>query len=108
MQICGGHFPDQIPEFGKNTLRKWAGQPTELVDIYLFLASDESGYITTEIFGINKGFHISFRPPVNRTVLSVFSNTIRTESTPVFLRLSERKWNLRHANHLQNKWLALL
>ncbi|WP_416143423.1 SDR family oxidoreductase [Oxalobacter aliiformigenes] len=72
MQICGGHFPEQISEFGKNTLRKWAGQPAELVDIYLFLASDESGYITTEIFGINKGFHISFRPPVNRTVSSVF------------------------------------
>lgn len=58
LQICGGHLPDQIPEFGKNTLTKRAGQPAELEDIYIFLASDESGYITAEIFGINKGFHI--------------------------------------------------
>ncbi|WP_407946888.1 SDR family oxidoreductase [Oxalobacter aliiformigenes] len=58
LQICGGHLPDQIPEFGKNTLTKRAGQPAELEDIYIFLASDESGYITAEIFGINKGVHI--------------------------------------------------
>lgn len=58
LQICGGQFPDKIPDFGKDSLLKRAGQPAELAGIYVYLASTESSYVTAEVFSVNGGMHI--------------------------------------------------
>ncbi len=55
LQICGGQLKEKLPEFGQNTLLKRAGQPAELADVYVFLASDASSYVTGAIYGITGG-----------------------------------------------------
>lgn len=59
LQICGGQPSEAIPEFGKQTPLKRAGQPVELASLYVFLASDDSSYITAETFGVTGGAHIN-------------------------------------------------
>lgn len=58
LQISGGQFEEALPKFGKSTPFKRAGQPVELAGMYVFLASQESSYITAEIFGITGGDHL--------------------------------------------------
>lgn len=49
-------FPsDKVEEFGKNTPMKRAGQPEELAPSYVFLASDDSSYITGQMIHVNGG-----------------------------------------------------
>ena len=49
-------MPDKkVKEFGKNTLMERPAQPAELAPIYVFLASDESRYITGAIFDLTGG-----------------------------------------------------
>lgn len=55
LQICGGQLKDKLPEFGQNTLLKRAGQPAELADVYVYLASDASSYVTGSIYSITGG-----------------------------------------------------
>lgn len=55
LQISGGQFPEKIPEFGQNSLLKRAGQPVEVAPVYVFLASDESSFITGEVIGVTGG-----------------------------------------------------
>jgi len=50
LQVTGGQFPDDIPEFGKQSPMGRAGQPVELSGIYVLLASDESSYSTGQVF----------------------------------------------------------
>ena len=50
LQVTGGQFPDDIPEFGKQSPLGRAGQPVELSGIYVLLASDESSYSTGQVF----------------------------------------------------------
>ncbi len=59
LQICGGQPSDAIPTFGQQTPLKRAGQPAELASLYVFLASEESSYITAEVFGVTGGIHIN-------------------------------------------------
>lgn len=59
LQICGGQPSDVIPEFGQQTPLKRAGQPVELSSLYVFLASQESSYVTTGVFGVTGGIHIN-------------------------------------------------
>ena len=40
---------------GENTPLRRAGQPAELAPIYVFLASQESSYITGEVIGVTGG-----------------------------------------------------
>jgi NAD(P)-dependent dehydrogenase (short-subunit alcohol dehydrogenase family) len=42
-------------EFGKNTPLGRAGQPAEVAPAYVFLASQESSYITAEVIGVTGG-----------------------------------------------------
>jgi NAD(P)-dependent dehydrogenase (short-subunit alcohol dehydrogenase family) len=49
-------FPkDQVKEFGKNTPMGRPGQPEELAPAYVFLASDDSSYITGQTIHVNGG-----------------------------------------------------
>ena len=59
LQICGGQLPENIPEFGQETPLRRAGQPAELASLYVYLASNESSYVTAEVMGVTGGMHLS-------------------------------------------------
>ncbi|MFN6965039.1 MAG: SDR family oxidoreductase [Pyrinomonadaceae bacterium] len=46
---------DSVKEFGADTPVGRAGQPAELAPVYVFLASNESSYITGEVIGVTGG-----------------------------------------------------
>ena len=50
---------EQVKKFGQDTVFGRPAQPVELAPLYVFLASDESRYITGEIVGITGGKPIS-------------------------------------------------
>lgn len=50
---------EEVAEFGTSTLLKRAGQPSEVAPAYVFLASEESSFITGQTIHINGGGHIS-------------------------------------------------
>lgn len=58
LQVAGGQLQENIPEFGKSTPLGRAGQPVELAGVYVFLASQESSYVTAEVYGITGGTHL--------------------------------------------------
>jgi len=45
----GGQDPQKIPEFGKKTPMKRPGQPNEVAPSFLFLACDDSSYMTAQV-----------------------------------------------------------
>lgn len=51
--------PENIPEFGQETPLRRAGQPAELASLYVYLASNESSYVTAEVMGVTGGMHLS-------------------------------------------------
>ena len=55
LQPSGGQPPEKIPEFGAQTPMKRPGQPAECAPLYVLLASQESSYITGEVFGVTGG-----------------------------------------------------
>ncbi|MCD7969518.1 MAG: SDR family oxidoreductase [Alistipes sp.] len=57
LQISGGQPQSHIPEFGHNTPLGRAGEPAELAGVYVFLASNESSYVTAEVYGVTGGNH---------------------------------------------------
>lgn len=57
LQVSGGQPQEKLPKFGQDTPMKRAGQPAELAGIYVFLASQESSYLTAEVFGVTGGHH---------------------------------------------------
>ncbi|MCD7936465.1 MAG: SDR family oxidoreductase [Tannerellaceae bacterium] len=57
LQITGGQPQEKIPEFGQDTPLKRAGQPVELAGVYVYLASQESSYVTAEVYGVTGGNH---------------------------------------------------
>jgi NAD(P)-dependent dehydrogenase (short-subunit alcohol dehydrogenase family) len=46
---------EKVKTFGQDTPMKRAGQPAELAPVYVFLASNESSYITGEVIGVTGG-----------------------------------------------------
>lgn len=58
LQIAGGQPQEKLPEFGKQTPMKRAGQPAELAGVYVYLASQESSYVTAEVHGVTGGEHL--------------------------------------------------
>ena len=49
-------FPaDQVATFGSNTLMERAGQPFELAPSYVFLASDDSSFVSGQMIHVNGG-----------------------------------------------------
>ncbi len=59
LQITGGQPSEAIPSFGQQAPLKRAGQPVELSSTYVFLASDESSYVTAQIYGITGGIELA-------------------------------------------------
>lgn len=55
LQIAGGQLSENIPTFGQSTAMGRAGQPSELAGVYVFLASNESSYITGESISVTGG-----------------------------------------------------
>ena len=55
LQPSGGQPQDKIEEFGSSVPLGRPGQPAEIASTYVFLATQESGYITGEIFGVTGG-----------------------------------------------------
>lgn len=45
----GGQPPEDVPEFGKSTPMKRPGQPSEVAPSFLFLACEDSSYMTGQI-----------------------------------------------------------
>jgi NAD(P)-dependent dehydrogenase (short-subunit alcohol dehydrogenase family) len=46
---------EKVASFGKNTPMKRAGQPEEVAPSYVFLASDDSSYMTGQVLHVNGG-----------------------------------------------------
>lgn len=46
---------EKVKQFGKNTLLERAAQPAELAPVYVFLASQDATYVTSEIYGVTGG-----------------------------------------------------
>lgn len=59
LQIVGGQPQEKLPDFGKNTPLKRAGQPAELAGVYVFLASDDASFVTAEVYGVTGGMHLA-------------------------------------------------
>ena len=59
LQPSHGQPREKLEQFGKNTPMGRPGQPAELAPTFVFLASQESSYITGEIIGVTGGEPIS-------------------------------------------------
>lgn len=55
LQPSGGQPQDKLQQFGSETVFKRPGQPAELGPLYVFLASQESSYVTGEVYGATGG-----------------------------------------------------
>lgn len=55
LQLDGGRPGNDVTDFGQNTLLGRAGQPIEMAHLYVFLASDEASYVTSQVFGATGG-----------------------------------------------------
>jgi NAD(P)-dependent dehydrogenase (short-subunit alcohol dehydrogenase family) len=58
LEISGGQPTEVIPTFGQQVPLKRAGQPAELAPTYVFLTSEESSYVTAQIYGVTGGLLI--------------------------------------------------
>jgi NAD(P)-dependent dehydrogenase (short-subunit alcohol dehydrogenase family) len=59
LQPSRGQPSEKLEKFGEDTPLGRAGQPAELASTYVFLASQESSYITAEVIGVTGGKPIS-------------------------------------------------
>ena len=57
LQPSYGQPQEKLVKFGKDTPLGRPGQPAELAPTYVFLASQESSYITAEVIGVTGGNH---------------------------------------------------
>lgn len=58
LQPSHGQPPEKLKEFGQQVPLGRPGQPAELAPSYVFLASQESSYITAEVIGVTGGNHL--------------------------------------------------
>lgn len=58
LQPSKGQPSEKIPEFGNQTPLGRPGQPAEVAPLYVFLASQESSYVTAETYGVTGGEHL--------------------------------------------------
>ena len=58
LQPSHGQPPEKLEEFGTQVPLGRPGQPAELAPAYVFLASQESSYITAEVIGVTGGNHL--------------------------------------------------
>jgi NAD(P)-dependent dehydrogenase (short-subunit alcohol dehydrogenase family) len=55
LQPSGGQTQEKVQTFGGDTPYGRPGQPAEIAPVFVFLATQESGYITGEVFGVTGG-----------------------------------------------------
>lgn len=55
LQVAGGQPTEALKEFGSNTPLGRAGQPVEMAPAYVYLASQESSYVSGETINANGG-----------------------------------------------------
>lgn len=58
LQPSYGQPMDKLTQFGQSAPLGRAGQPAELAPVYVFLASQESSYVTGEVYGVTGGEHL--------------------------------------------------
>lgn len=58
LQPSYGQPPEKLEKFGQNTPLGRPGQPAEVAPAFVFLASQESSYITAEVIGVTGGEHL--------------------------------------------------
>ena len=58
LQPSYGQPMEKLVKFGENTPLGRPGQPAEVAGAYVFLASQESSYITAEVIGVTGGNHL--------------------------------------------------
>ncbi len=55
LQPTGGQPQEKLEQFGSSTPLGRPAQPAELAPVYVFLASQESSYVTGEVYGVAGG-----------------------------------------------------
>ena len=55
LQSSGGQPPEKVVTMGESVPMKRPGQPAELAPVYVLLASQESSYVTGEVYGVTGG-----------------------------------------------------
>lgn len=58
LQQSGGQPAEKLQHFGEKTPLGRPGQPAEVAPAYVFLASQESSYVTAEVIGVTGGNHL--------------------------------------------------
>jgi NAD(P)-dependent dehydrogenase (short-subunit alcohol dehydrogenase family) len=58
LQPSGGQLQEKIPDLGSEVPMERPGQPAEMASVYGLLASQESSYVTGEIYGVTGGNHL--------------------------------------------------
>lgn len=58
LQPSGGQPQEKVQVFGSEAPMKRPGQPAELAPVYVLLASQESSFVTGEIYGVTGGHHL--------------------------------------------------
>ena len=58
LQPSGGQPPEKIPSLGQQVPLGRPGQPAECAPIYVLLASQESSFVTGEVYGVTGGNHL--------------------------------------------------
>ncbi|MFP3707973.1 SDR family oxidoreductase [Paraburkholderia sp. SIMBA_009] len=58
LQPSGGQPQEKVEHFGAETPMKRPGQPAELAPVYVLLASQESSFVTGEVYGVTGGHHL--------------------------------------------------
>jgi NAD(P)-dependent dehydrogenase (short-subunit alcohol dehydrogenase family) len=58
LQQSGGQSDEKLQHFGEKTPMGRAGQPAEVAPAFVFLASQESSYVTAEVIGVTGGVHL--------------------------------------------------
>lgn len=58
LQPSHGQPQEKLEQFGANTPMGRPGQPAELASAYVYLASQESSYVTAEVLGVTGGNHL--------------------------------------------------
>lgn len=53
--IVSSFSAEEVAQFGKDMPMKRAGQPVELAPAYVYLASDDSTYVTGQVLHVNGG-----------------------------------------------------
>ncbi len=58
LQPSGGQPQEKVPDFGSEVPMGRPGQPAECAPIYVLLASQESSFVTGEVYGVTGGNHL--------------------------------------------------